>query len=146
MAQPRSIRFDEDVERRLASFVARRPGLSRSAVAARLVDEGLRMAEHPGIVFRDGPAGRRASLIAGPDVWEVVRAIRGARAHEPGLGEAGVLALVAEVSGLDPAMVRTAVDYWAVYPDEVDELVVHADALEAELLRGAERKRDLLGR
>jgi hypothetical protein len=146
MAQPRSIRFDEDVERRLASFVARRPGLSRSAVAARLVDEGLRMAEHPGIVFRDGPAGRRASLIAGPDVWEVVRAIRGARANEPTLDETGVLALVSEVSGLDPAAVRTAVDYWAVYPDEVDEMVVHADGLEAELLRGAERKRDLLGR
>jgi hypothetical protein len=146
MAQPRSIRFDEDVERRLASFVARRPGLSRSAVAARLVDEGLRMAEHPGIVFRDGPAGRRASLIAGPDVWEVVRAIRGTRTNEPRLDEAGVLALVTEVSGLDPSTVRTAVDYWAVYPDEVDALVVHADALEAELLRVAERKRDLLGR
>ena len=146
MAQPRSIRFDEDVERRLASFVARRPGLSRSAVAARLVDEGLRMAEHPGILFRDGPAGRRASLIAGPDVWEVVRAIRGARANEPTVDEAGVLALVTEVSGLDRATVRTAVDYWAVYPDEVDEMVVHADALEAELLRGAERTRDLLGR
>jgi len=27
MVQPRSIRFDEDVERRLVSFVARRPGL-----------------------------------------------------------------------------------------------------------------------
>jgi hypothetical protein len=146
MAQPRSIRFDEDVERRLASFAARRPGLSRSAVAARLVDEGLRMAEHPGIVFRDGPAGRRASLIAGPDVWEVVRAIRGTRTNEPRLNEAGVLALVTEVSGLDPATVRTAVDYWAAYPDEIDALVVHADALEAELLRGAERKRDLLGR
>ena len=132
MAQPRSIRFDDDVERRLASFVARRPGLSRSAVAARLVDEGLRIADHPGIVFRD--------------VWEVVRAIRGARANEPTVDEAGVLALVTEVSGLDPATVRTAVDYWAVYPAEVDEMVVHADALEAELLRGAERKRDLLGR
>ena len=146
MVQPRSIRFDEDVERRLASFVARRPGLSRSAVAARLVDEGLRMAEHPGIVFRDGPAGRRASLIAGPDVWEVVRAVRGTRTNEPGLDEAGVLALVTEVSGLDPTTVRTAVDYWAVYPGEVEALIVHADALEAELLRGAERKRDLLGR
>lgn len=146
MVQPRSIRFDEDVERRLASFVARRPGLSRSAVAARLVDEGLRMAEHPGIVFRDGPAGRRASLIAGPDVWEVVRAVRGTRTNEPRLDEAGVLALVTEVSGLDPATVRTAVDYWAVYPGEVEALIVHADALEAELLRGAERKRDLLGR
>lgn len=30
------------------------------------------MDEHPGIVFRPGPAGRRPGLIGGPDVWEVV--------------------------------------------------------------------------
>ncbi|MGH2930680.1 MAG: hypothetical protein ACRDL8_20925, partial [Solirubrobacteraceae bacterium] len=27
--------------------------------------------EHPLITFRDGPTGRRAGLIGGPDVWEV---------------------------------------------------------------------------
>jgi hypothetical protein len=30
------------------------------------------MDEHPGIVFRSGPAGRRPGLSGGPDVWEVV--------------------------------------------------------------------------
>jgi len=30
------------------------------------------MAMHPGIVFRDGPAGRRAGLVGGPDVWEII--------------------------------------------------------------------------
>jgi hypothetical protein len=30
------------------------------------------MDEHPGIVFRSGPAGRRLGLVGGPDVWEVV--------------------------------------------------------------------------
>jgi hypothetical protein len=30
------------------------------------------MDEHPGIVFRSGPAGRRPGLAGGPDVWEVV--------------------------------------------------------------------------
>ena len=30
------------------------------------------MDEHPGIVFRSGPAGRRPGLIGGPDVWEIV--------------------------------------------------------------------------
>jgi hypothetical protein len=28
--------------------------------------------EHPLVRFADGPAGRRARLIGGPDVWEVV--------------------------------------------------------------------------
>lgn len=27
---------------------------------------------HPDIVFRDGPSGRRAGIVGGPDVWEVV--------------------------------------------------------------------------
>lgn len=35
------------------------------------------MEAHPGIVFRDGPSGRRAGLAAGPDVWEVVGLLRG---------------------------------------------------------------------
>ena len=30
------------------------------------------MDEHPGIVFRSGPAGRRPGLLGGPDVWEVI--------------------------------------------------------------------------
>lgn len=30
------------------------------------------MDEHPGIVFRSGPAGRRPGLVDGPDVWEIV--------------------------------------------------------------------------
>jgi len=43
------------------------------------------MKEHPGVVFREGPSGRRAVLIGGPDVWEVVRVVKSARAAEPGL-------------------------------------------------------------
>lgn len=34
------------------------------------------MAGHPGIVFKDGPTGRRAALAMGPDVWEVVTYIK----------------------------------------------------------------------
>jgi hypothetical protein len=34
------------------------------------------MDEHPGIIFRFGPAGRRPGLIGGPDVWEVVAVYR----------------------------------------------------------------------
>ena len=45
---------------------------SISSIGERQIDEGLRMEAHPGIVFRNGPSGRRAGLAAGPDVWEVV--------------------------------------------------------------------------
>lgn len=57
----------ERLERR-----AHREGSSRSALIQRYVAEGLEMDEHPGIIFRSGPAGRRPGLSGGPDVWEVV--------------------------------------------------------------------------
>jgi len=31
-------------------------------------------AKYPGILLRDGPAGQRAALAGGPDVWEVIAA------------------------------------------------------------------------
>jgi len=51
---------------------AQAEGSSRSTLIQRYVAEGIEMDEHPGIVFRSGPAGRRAGLVSGPDVWEVV--------------------------------------------------------------------------
>ena len=43
--------------------MAANPGMSLSSAANRLVDEALRMNEHPGIVFGPGPTGRRAGLV-----------------------------------------------------------------------------------
>src|ERR1700733_825945 len=79
------VRFDPPVAERLAAFVAGDPRMSLSSAANRLVDESLRMAEHPGVIFRSGSTGRRAALAGGPDVWEVIRAIKSAHAAEPGL-------------------------------------------------------------
>ena len=47
-------------------------------LAQRYIDEGMRLDRHPGIVFRDGPAGRRPVVVGGPDVWEVIAAARSA--------------------------------------------------------------------
>lgn len=81
------VRFDMAVAERLSAFVVANPGVSLSSAANRLADEALRMNGHPGTVFRPGPAGRRAGLAGGPDAWEAVRAVKSARAAEPGLGE-----------------------------------------------------------
>ena len=51
---------------------AEKTRVPKTTFAERYVEEGLRMDAHPGIVFRDGPAGRRAGLASGPDVWEVI--------------------------------------------------------------------------
>jgi len=144
MATPRSVRFDDSVVERLASYVSRHPGLTASSVAARLVDEGLRMEEHPGVMFRDGPMGRRATLVGGPDVWEVIRAVRSARSTEPALAEPALLDLVADNTGVPLRLLRVAVDYWAAYPDEVDALVDHAARTDDAHRAAAERARGLL--
>ncbi len=104
------------------------------------------MTEQPGIVFRDGPTGRRAGLVGGPDVWEVVRAVRSARAAEPELAEEDILTLVAANSGLALRLVRTAVRYWASYPDEIDAEIDAAAAAEDAAEHAWQRERRLLAR
>jgi hypothetical protein len=138
------VRFDTTVADRLASFAAANPGMSLSSAANRLVDEALRMSEHPGIMFRPGPTGRRAGLAAGPDVWEIVRAVRSGRASEPDLPEDDLLAMVAANTGLPARLIRVAIRYWASYPDEIDAEIAAAETAEAAAEDTWRRERQLL--
>jgi hypothetical protein len=142
---PSSIRFDPDVLRRLADYASAHPGTSLSSAGNRLVDEALRSNEHPLIVFRDGPAGRRARLVGGPDVWQVIRAVRSARAAEPDLDAEAIVALVGENSGVNVQLIRAAIGYWTAYPDEVDMLISRADREESEARERWRREHQLLG-
>ena len=59
-----SARLDARVLDRLERRGAR-SGLNKSRLAERYIDEGIRIEDHPGIIFRDGPTGRgRASPAA----------------------------------------------------------------------------------
>ena len=109
-------------------------------LAQRYINEGMRLDRHPGIFFRDGRAGRRAVVIGGPDVWEVIAAARSA----PERGERLVRAL-AERVGTPVEKVRSAVRYYGEFPDEVDRFI-SANEQEAEQLgRALENERRLLG-
>jgi hypothetical protein len=125
--RPFSVRLDERVATRLEQR-ARRPGENKSRLAERYIDEGMRMDDHPGIVFRDGPAGRRAGLAAGPDVWEVMTVVRNA----PKRGDAAV-AHAASWLELTPEQVRVAVRYYSDHPDEIEERIRrHQEEADAE--------------
>jgi hypothetical protein len=100
--------------------------------------------EHPDIVFRPGPTGRRAGLVGGPDVWEVVRAVKSARAADPGLAEDDLLALVAENTGIPVRLIRAAVRYWASYTEEIDAEIAAAEAAEEAAEDAWRRERRLL--
>ena len=143
---PRSVRFDERVNARLSAYVARHPDSSGSSVANRFVDEALRMEEHPGVLFRDGRTGRRAVLVGGPDVREVVRAVRSARSAEPEMDAAAVLVLVESNTGVLSRLIDTAIRYWSSYPDEINAWIADVDGLETEAVAAWERQQGLLSR
>jgi len=143
---PSSVRFDPRVLDRLTAFVALHQDLTLSSATSRLVDEALRAREHPLITFKDGPAGRRARLVGGPDVWEVVGAVRSVRQAEPGLSGEEVLTLVAETSGAPLAFIRAALAYWGDYSEEVDAFLDRASAEAAQAEASWERQQALLGR
>lgn len=123
MGSPLSVRFDDQVLERLRRRAGAVPGLTASGLAHRLVDEGLRMAEHPGVVFKEGTTGRRAALAFGPDVWEVVLFLRQVDARDEAALEAG-----AETFALPVARLRGAVRYYAAYTAEIDAEIEQAEA------------------
>jgi uncharacterized protein (DUF433 family) len=117
--KPFSIRMSPRTLARLDRGAQRR-GEAKARTAERLIDEGLRMEDHPGIVFRDGPAGRRAALAGGPDVWEVIETLQ-----DGGLMGEQAIAATAEWGNLTHAQVRTAVRYYGDFREEIDERIAH---------------------
>jgi hypothetical protein len=138
--QSTPVRLDPDVATRLATWASAHPGLSLSSAINQLVDHGLRAEEHPGIVFRPGATGRRAGLVGGPDVWEVIRAAMSARDVEPELSEEEILQLVSRNTGVSVRLIQVAVRYWARYPQEIDA-EIHAAAVAEEQAEVAWRRR-----
>jgi hypothetical protein len=122
VTKPTSIRFDEVLLARLRRRAQAIPGANTSALAQRLVDEGLRMAEHPGILFKDGPTGRRAALAYGPDVWEVIKFLREIDERGP-----AALTAAADVLAIDVHRVSAAVTYYGDYREEIDAEIAAAD-------------------
>lgn len=97
------------------------------------------MEDHPGVTFRSGPAGRRAALAAGPDVWEVIRVVR----NVAGSGEAAVTQ-AGEWLGLAREQVDIAVGYYREYPAEVDGWIARVDDEARRAQQRWERRRDAL--
>lgn len=126
MTTPLSIRFDPALLARLRRRAVAATGANTSALAQRLVDEGLRMADHPGVIFKEGPTGRRASLAYGPDIWEIVKFLREVDERGPAALEAA-----ADVFALDANRISTAVSYYGDYRDEIDAEIDAADEASA---------------
>jgi len=134
-----AIRIESDILQALRERSAQ-SGEPIVRLAQRYIGEGMRLDRHPGIVFRDGPAGRRAVVIGGPDVWEVIAAAR----TGPERGEKLVRAL-AERIGVPVEKIRIAVSYYGEYPDEVDRFIAANEREAEQLERALENEQRLLG-
>jgi hypothetical protein len=119
---PLSIRFTPSLLARLRRRASAMTGASVAGLAQRLIDEGLRMADHPGVIFKDGPSGRRAALAFGPDVWEVIKFLREIDERGP-----AALDAAAEVFAADTSRIATAISYYGDYTDEIDAEISDAD-------------------
>lgn len=129
---PLSIRFDPELLDRLRRRAATRDS-TPSGLAQRLVDEGLRSLDHPGIVFRDGPSGRRAGLIDGPDIWEVAAATRDDDAKR---------ALAS--FGLSQSRLTAALSYYVAYRNEIDAEIAENERAADEAFRSWQAQQQLL--
>jgi hypothetical protein len=109
---PVSTRYATETLERLEQR-ARQEGSSRSALIQRYVAEGLEMDEHPGIVFRSGPAGRRPGLVRGPDVWEVVAVHR----------SFGDVERTARWLDQPAAAIEAGLHYYDTHREEIDEWI-----------------------
>lgn len=87
-----------------------------SALAAEMLSEAARMRRCPGVLFADGPTGRRARIEGtGIEVWEVVSSYLSLDRDERRLRQA--------YHWLSDRQILAALGYYRAYPEEIDDLV-----------------------
>lgn len=143
MTRPRSVRLSSAVGERLDAYV-QEVGGSSSSVIERLLDEALRRERHPDVTFRDGPAGRRAGLVRGPDVWEIAGSLKANRVESPDSKGDAMLELLEHSTGLARRDLRAALGYYAEFTDEIDAWIASNEALAARSEALWRREQELL--
>ncbi|MBP8261343.1 MAG: hypothetical protein KA118_16960 [Verrucomicrobia bacterium] len=124
---PLSLRIDKDVKLDLER-IARRFGTSPATLGADFVAQGVRTTQHPGIEFRQTPAGQMAYLrgVRLP-VWLAVETVHDCR---------GDSAKAAKLLRLPKLLLQAALAYSRSFPDEIaaDREAGHRPLQELETL------------
>lgn len=124
---PFSLRLPPETLKEIRAL-ARQLARPSSYIASTLIEEGLRLRRCPGIVFTDGPAGRRATVAgSGIDVWEVIRLYKACGEDVEGLARA--------LPQLSRRQLDAALHYSRCYPQEIAERLAREEAAEEELRR-----------
>jgi len=133
-----SYRIDGALKARLVGQ-AGKEGVTETALVSRLLDEGLKAAAFPGVVYRGPAAARRAGLATGPDVWEVIVGLR----HAKGQGERKIAEAAKQMS-LTVREVRLALDFAAAHPDEIEARIDANEAAAEQVRRLTQARTKLL--
>lgn len=99
---------------------ARRYRVPPRSLAEEILEEGVRMRRHPGIVFVERPGGRDAVLAGRPrlSVWEIVETVR----------QSSSLEAVARALSLDLGSLERALAYANEYAEEIDTAIAENEA------------------
>ncbi len=122
-----SVRLPDELARTVRTWAMDR-GRPFSEVLRELLEEAIKMRRCPGIVFADGPSGRRARVAGtGLEVWEVIAAYQSVGRDFDRLRAA--------YHWLTEAQLRAALGYYAAYPQEIDRLIERNAAWTPQRLR-----------
>jgi uncharacterized protein (DUF433 family) len=109
-----SIRVPEALEHEIKRELERRGIREWSTGVLQLIDEAIRISRAPGIVFVDAWDGRRAALaFSGLEIWEIIAFWKARNENWE--------VFRPEFEEFTEAQLRAALNYYALYPKEIDE-------------------------
>lgn len=125
---PRTIRLPEQLERDLEREFERRGVKEWSSGVVDLLSEAVRMRRVPGIVFVDSRTGRRPVVAGtGLDVWEIIATWKAVGEDDDRFREA--------YDWLTETQRRSARNYYALYPEEIDRRLAIEESWTPERVR-----------
>ena len=120
----KSIRLPKEAVKEIEAL-ASVAGKDFSGIARDLLIEAVKIRRCPGVTFADGPTGRRAKIAGtGIDIWEFIATFKG-------LGE-NYEKLKKTYHWLSDQQIRSALSYYALYPDEIDEKIIRNEDITQE--------------
>ena len=111
----KSLRMPKEMAKPIEEM-AKASGRDFSSMVNELVGEAVKMRRFPGIIFVDGPSGRRAHLAGtGLEIWEIIATYNSLNHDDARLTKA--------YHWLQSTLIRSALGYYTAYPKEIDEQI-----------------------
>jgi uncharacterized protein (DUF433 family) len=116
----KSIRIPDELAKTIQDE-AESSGRDFSTVANELLAEAVKLKRCPGVIFADGPSGRRARIAGtGVDVWEIVSTYKNLNRDDARLREA--------YHWLSEPQLRSALSYFRLYPEEIERQIARNES------------------